>query len=440
MAHRFIKLATIVAASALVLTGCAADTTASNEPTTLTFRLWDDTVAEAYENSFAAFEKQNPDISVEVNVVEWSEYWDELRTDVAGKKMDDLFWLNNSYFGAYADAGKLVDIDQLLGEEAASGWEDSIVAQFTRNDALWGVPQLYDAGIAVYYNTALLDKAGISPEDVAKLAWSPDEADDTFLPAARSLTLDAAGVSAASADFSGTPVQYGTNIAYDTQAIMLPFIGSNGGAFQKGDEFAFSDPRTVEAFEYLVNAINTAKVTPPASETNADGDFSLDAFLGGKMALFQSGLYNLKNVADGAEFDWGVAPMPSGPAGRVSVTNGLVVAGNAESEKQAAIGKLLTWLGTEKANTYLGASGAAVPAVAGAQQSYFDYWEEEGVSVQPFFDVVEEQKPIPAPQGANYVKGFDEFDPIFQQIFEGTVEPEAGLKQAEGAANAAIAG
>jgi multiple sugar transport system substrate-binding protein len=440
MAHRFTKLATFVAASALLLTGCATGSPATEEPTTLSFRLWDETVAEAYEESFAAFEKQNPDITVDVNVVNWADYWTTLRTDVAGKTMDDLFWLNNSYFGAYADAGKLVNIDKVFGDDVADVWEPSVVEQFTRADTLWGVPQLYDAGIAVYYNTALLEKAGISPADLENLVWSPDETQDTYLAAARALTVDAAGVTAASADFNGIPVQYGTNIAYDTQAIMLPFIGSNGGAFQKGEEFAFSDPSTVESFEYLVNAINTAKVAPPAAETNANGDFSRDAFVEGRMAMFQSGLYNLKNVADGAQFEWGIASMPSGPAGRVSVTNGVVVAGNAESENQAAIGKLLTWLGSEKANRYLGESGAAVPAVTKAQKSYFDFWEEEGVSVQPFFDVVDGDKRMSAPRGANYGKGFDEFDPILQEIFAGTVEPFAGLKQAEGAANAAIAG
>jgi multiple sugar transport system substrate-binding protein len=440
MAHRFTKLATMVAASALLLTGCATGSSEADEPTTLSFRLWDETVAEAYEESFAAFEKKNPDITVEVNVVTWADYWTQLRTDVAEKTADDVFWLNNAYFGAYADAGKLVDISALFGEKSTGIWEPSIVEQFTRAETLWGVPQLYDAGIAVYYNTALLEKAGISPDDLESLAWSPDEAQDTYLPAARALTLDAAGASASSPSFDGTPVQYGTNIAYDTQAILLPFIGSNGGAFQDGDQFAFSDPRTVQSVEYLVNAINTAKVAPSASETNANGDFSRDAFIGGKMAMFQSGLYNLKNVAEGAEFEWGVASMPSGPAGRVSVTNGVVVAGNAESEKQVAIGKLLTWLGSEKANRYLGESGAAVPAVTKAQKSYFDFWEKEGVSVQRFFEVVQGEKQIPSPKGTSYGKAFEEFDPIFQEIFAGTVKPAAGLKQAEGAANAAIAG
>ncbi|PWC06329.1 ABC transporter substrate-binding protein [Mycetocola zhujimingii] len=439
MAQRFLQFAAVVAASALALTGCAAGSP-EEEKTTVSFRLWDSTVAEAYEESFEAFEKENPEIDVEINVVGWADYWTKLRTDIAGKTMDDIFWVNNSYFGAYADSGKLVNVDAVLGDDASGEWEQSVVNQFTRDGKLWGVPQLYDAGVGVYYNKTLLDAAGVTPESLAELTWSPDPALDTYLPVAQALTVDTAGVSAADPAFNGSIAQYGTNIGYDTQAITLPFIGSNGGVYQEGDEFAFTDPRTVETFSYLVNAINAAKVAPSAADTNGNSDFSRDAFLQGKIAMFQSGLYNLKNIADGAEFEWGVAPIPAGPAGRVSVTNGIVVAGNAASEKQDAIADVLAWLGSEEGNGYLGTSGAAVPAVKSAQAGYFDYWDGQDVSVDPFFDVIEEADPIPAPTGPNYGKGFEAFDPIFQEIFKGTLDVKAGLKRAEDAANTAIAG
>ncbi|MCP2031254.1 multiple sugar transport system substrate-binding protein [Okibacterium sp. HSC-33S16] len=439
MAHRFLSTAAALVASTLALTGCSAGAS-SDEKTTVTFRLWDSTVAAAYEDSLDAFEKENPTIDVKIKVVDWADYWTKLRTDVAEKKMDDIFWVNNSYFGAYADSGNLVNIDKALDSDASEAWETSVVEQFTRDDTLWGVPQLYDAGVAVYYNKALVEAAGVTPDALGDLTWSPDPAADTYLAVAKSLTLDTAGVSAADPAFNGTIAQYGTNLANDTQSITLPFIGSNGGVYQKGDAFAFSDPKTVEAITYLVNAINTAKVAPAAADTNTNSDFSRDAFIDGKLALFQSGLFNLKNIDDGADFEWGVAPMPEGPAGRVSVTNGIVVAGNAASEKQDAIAEVLTWLGSEKGNGYLGTAGAAVPAVKSAQARYFDYWDGKDVSVDPFFDVIEQSSPISAPTGANYGKGFEAFEPIFQQIFTGTLDPQVGLKQAEDAANAAIGG
>ena len=49
-----------------------------------------------------------------------------------------------------------------------------MVAQFTRNGVLWGVPQLTDAGIALYYNADLLAADGVDPAELNTLRWDPD--------------------------------------------------------------------------------------------------------------------------------------------------------------------------------------------------------------------------------------------------------------------------
>ncbi|GAB2508480.1 ABC transporter substrate-binding protein [Paramicrobacterium agarici] len=440
MAKRILTIAAAVAASSLMLSGCAASDTTEADTTTVNFRLWDENVAKAYEASFDEFEEQNPNISVNINVVPWDEYWSKLRTDVAGGTMDDVFWINNSYYGAYVDSGNLMDVGAVMGAGAKEAWEQSVVDQFTRNDTLWGVPQLYDAGIAVYYNAELLEAAGVSPEDLNGLTWDPEETEnDNYLAMARKLTVDSSGTTGDAKGFDGGSVaQYGTNLAYDLQAILLPFIGSNGGKFQDGDEFAFANENSAQAINYLVQAINKYHVAPPAEETNGDGDFSLTAFTEGKMAMFQSGLYNLKEISESADFEWGVTMLPAGPEGRVSVTNGIVAAGNAASENKDAVKKVLGWLGSEQGNAYLGKDGSAVPGVVAAQDTYFEYWNKKDVDVSPFFDVVSDGPTIPAPTGTNYQKGFDQFDPLFKEIFMGSIDPLKGLEQAQAAANGAI--
>ncbi len=377
---------------------------------------------------------------MELNIVPWADYWTKLRTDVAGNSADDVFWVNNSYFGAYADNGNLVNITETLGDAASAAWEPSVVKQFTRDGSLWGIPQLYDAGIAVYYNEELLAKAGVQPATLDTLVWSPTTpADDTYLEVAKQLTLDKAGKNAADPAFDGTPVQYGTSIANDLQGILLPFIGSNGGTYQDGDTFTFSDPKTVQTFEYLQNAITVAHVGPSAADTNTNGDFARDAFLQGKVAMFQSGIYNLKNVSEGASFKWGVASIPSGPAGKVSVTNGVVVAGNSASKHQDEVTEFLTWLGSAEGNGYLGSTGVSIPGVTAAQDSFNEYWAAKNVNIAPFFDVIADGQTIAAPQGANFAAGYAAYSPIFQEIFAGSITPKEGLSAAEKAANAAIA-
>ncbi len=407
--------------------------------TVVTVRLWDDQVAAAYRQSFAEFSREHPDIEVRVDVVAYSSYFDTLRTDVAGGGADDVFWLSNAYFAGYADNGKLLDIGKALGPGAARAWETPVVQQFTRDGVLWGVPQLTDAGIAVYFNADLLDAAGVGLAELLGLRWSPGgpAAGDTLRPLLRRLTVDANGNRADTAGFDPSRVtQWGYNAANDLQGIYLDYVGSAGGLFTDGDRFAFDNPASIQAFEYLVGLINDDHVAPPASDTNDNGDFSRNQFLQGKIALFQSGTYNLAAIADQAPFRWGVTMLPSGPTGRVSVTNGIAAAGNAASPHPDAVRQVLAWMGSTKGNEYLGANGAAIPAVLAAQPAYFNHWASRGVDVTPFFRVLDGPR-IEAPGGPGFPAGYQALKPYFDEMFLGRRDVPSSLTTAQAAANAA---
>lgn len=404
--------------------------------TVVTVRLWDEQVAAAYRESFAAFTRAHPDIEVHTHVVSYSSYFNTLRTDVAGGSADDIFWISNAYLSAYADSGRLMDIAKNLGAGAASAWEPSVVEQFTRNGRLWAVPQLTDAGIALYYNADLLAAAGVNPADLAALRWSPDGG-DTLRPLLARLTVDANGRSAATPGFDAENIrQWAYNAANDAQGIYLNYIGSAGGVFQAGDRFAFDNPGAIEAFTYLIRLINGDHVAPPASDTNDNGDFSRNQFLAGRMALFQSGTYNLAPVADQASFRWGVAMLPQGPKGRVTVTNGIAAAGNSVSAHPDAVRQVLAWMGSSEGNQYVGRHGSAIPAVRSAQRVYFDHWAAKKVDVAPFFTVLNGPR-IDAPGGAGFGPGSQALKPYFDEMFLGRSDVSTTLHQAQEAANAA---
>jgi multiple sugar transport system substrate-binding protein len=441
------RSSTLVAAAlalvAVLLAATAALLNYSGEPhgnkIVVTVRIWGSPIAAAYRESFDAFSRAHPDIEVRTRMVAYSTYFNTLRTDVAGGSADDIFWLSNAYFAAYADDGRLMDIGKTLGPDAASGWEPAVVNQFTRGGVLWGVPQLTDGGIAVYYNADLLAAAGIDPAQLNSLRWSPggQDAKDTLRPLLARLTIDNDGNAAGTTGFDGGRVrQWAYNAANDAQAIYLPYIGSAGGVFQRGDEFAFDNPGAIEAFRYLVGLINTDHVAPPASDTNDNGDFSRNQFLAGRMALFQSGTYNLASVALDATFHWGVAMLPSGPVGRVSVTNGIAAAGNTATKHPDAVRQVLAWMGSTEGNAYLGRDGAAIPAVLKAQPVYFDYWAAKGVDVTPFFSVLDGPR-IPAPGGAGFAAGNTALQGYFDEMFLGRGDVAETLRKAQAAANAA---
>lgn len=428
-----VAVAVVLVAALLGATAVLLDVSARPRggKTVVTVRIWDEQVASAYRESFAAFTRTHPGIDVRVNVVAYSTYFDTLRTDVAGGSADDIFWLSNAYLAGYADSGRLMKVDGVR-----STWEPAVVDQFTRGGELWAVPQLTDAGIAVYYNADLLAAAGVDPARLDTTRWSPNGG-DTLRPLLARLTVDADGHTAATPGFDARRVrQWGYNAANDPQGIYLNYIGSAGGVFQHGDRFAFDNPSAIEAFRYLVGLINNDHVAPPASDTNNNGDFSRNQFLAGRMALFQSGTYNLAAIAEQAHFRWGVAMLPAGPEGRVSVTNGIAAAGNSASLHPDAVRKVLDWMGSEQGNIYLGQRGTAIPAVRSAQRHYLRYWATKGVDVTPFFTVLAGPR-IAAPGGAGFTAGYQALKPYFDEMFLGRGDVAATLHRAQEAANAA---
>lgn len=413
------RAALTLALVALLLFGVAAwlgIPTTPHGKTVVTVRVWDQQVAEAYRGSFDEFSRRNPDIQVAVTVTSYASYFNSLRTDVAGHGADDIFWLSNAYLSDYADTGNLVPV------EPRADWDPSVVAQFTRDGKLWGVPQLSDAGIALYYNKNLLDAAQVDPAELAELRWDPDPEVDTLRPMLHRLTA---------------PGHWGYNAANDLQGIYLNYLGSAGAVFQADDKFAFANPRAEMAFTYLVDLINIDRVAPSAADTNDNNDFSRNQFLQGRMALFQSGTYNLAQIQANATFPWGVAMMPAGPQGRVSVTNGIVAAANSSSPHPDAVHKVLAWMGSTDGNAFLGRSGSAIPAVLSARAPYFQHWADKGVDVSPFFEVLRGQQ-IAAPGGQGFGAGFAALKPYFAEMFLGRLDVREALQQAQRAANRAL--
>jgi len=432
--RRFTIGAAILAVIAVV-TAC----TPSDERRHVSVRLWDSQVAEAYRVSFAEFEKRNPGIEVEVTVIPWADYWTTLRTDLATDTVDDIFWTNAANYRAYAEAGLLQDIDTLLGIEASAAWQPEVVAQYTSAGSLWGVPQLTDPGIAILYNADAIAEGGVSVAELSALSWEPTADSDPLRDVATRLTVDAAGKHPGEPGFDASRTErFGYSASNDLNAIILQFLGSNGAAWQDGDEFVFDSPEGRQSIGYLVDLIG-AGVAPPASDTNppTGNDAALALFLRGKLALFQTGAYNLANVQENAAFSWGVAPLPRGPAGAVSVTNGVVASGWTGTDEPEAQKLVLEWLGSAEGSAAIGADGSALPAVISAQQSFLDYWSNQGQDLSPMLDVLTGGT-IQAPQGANYAAAQQAYQPLFNEVFLGRVPVDEGLREAQRQSNEAM--
>ncbi|MCI9888076.1 extracellular solute-binding protein [Micrococcales bacterium 31B] len=418
------------------LAGCGLVRT-SREPVTLVFRTWDPTANVAYQRSFAEFTAAHPDIKVRIEYEPWTTYFSQLRTDMASGAAPDLFWLNNASYRELASEGRLVSVDDILGAGARKTWDSDVVSQFVLGNILWAVPQTVDGGTAIYYNKALLDQAGIKVSDIDIMRWSPVTGEpDSLVAIAQKLTRDEAGFTADNPRFDPTKVaHYGFSASQDLQAIILPFIGSNGGTFMTGRTFTLTEPKTVAAFNYVSRLINTFHVAPPAAQTNEDPNYTKQLFLDGRLALFQSGSYNLAEIYRSATFEWGLVHLPSGPAGPISTANGVAAAGNAASEHAEAVNLAIEWLGSREGQVPLAEDGSLLPAVRSAQYVYFRYWESKHINVSPLFMDRSNKGLIAAPGGAHFNDALRAAKPNLNRVFEGSVDTAKALADAEQAAN-----
>ncbi|MGC0141996.1 ABC transporter substrate-binding protein [Pseudactinotalea sp. Z1732] len=433
-----LALPALLGGTALALAACSGipeDAPNSEDAeATVTFRIWDDTVAAAYEESFETFTEQHPEITVDVQVVAWEDYWDRLPEDLEAGTMADVFWTNTANFGAHADTGQMINLDEAIGGDH-DAWTEPVADLYRRDGIQWGVPQLWES-TALYYNTDLLEEAGVEP---ASLRWDPTGAEDTLVGAAQALTVDAEGSTADEPGFDAEDiVRFGFNAQHDAQAIWLSFLAENGGRFQDGSgRYTFATPPGEAAFGYVVDLIQTHQVAPAAEDTNNDPAFSRELFLREELALFQAGPSALAHLVD-AGFDWDLAPKVEGPRGRISVVHGVAAVGSAHAADSEATIEVLRWLGSAQGQRPLGESGAGIPGVVEAQEAYAQYWAGQDVDVQVFLDAVEEGT-TPAPLGPRASGGSNEISPVFQDMFAGRIEVPQALRQAQQAANEAIA-
>lgn len=416
--------------------GSDAGGSSGGDKGTLTFRLWDENAVAAYEESFAAFTEQSG-WNVKIDVVPWADYWTRLPLDVASGDAADVYWMNSANYVLYKDSGDLLDINEVV-PDGASQWEKAVVDLYSRDGGLWGVPQIWDS-IAVFYNKALVEEAGVDP---SALAFDPAADTDSLREAGRKLTADGEGRHPGEDGFDvDSRAQFGFNSQADRQAIIGPMLASNGAQWQDEDVYTFASPEGIEAFQYMADLINVENIAPSAADTNENGDFTRDLFTQGKLALFQSGPYNLLPVSDGVadSFEWALAAPVAGPDGAKSLVHGVVAVGNAKAddEQQAGIAELLTWLGSKDGQLPLAEQGVSFPGHVDAQDAYIDFWKGKGVDVSVFVEAA--KNPAEADTGARANAGLTAAMPIFQEVFIGRLSAADGIPQAQEEGNAAMA-
>jgi multiple sugar transport system substrate-binding protein len=288
-------------------TASASPVAYSGPPVTIEYAIWGDPQEITSQKKIVdAFHKTEPNITVNVTVADWEAYWDKLQTGLAGGAAPDVFAMDGPLFPDYQSREVLLDLKPYI---TAEGYDltqlaDQGVADFTAADGgQFALPRDLNT-IALYYNKKMFD--------AAKVPY-PDETWDwnKLVEVATKLTKDSNG--------DGKTDQWGFYTeTTDMENYWLALVWQNGGDVLAADgkSTVINTPEAAGGIQFLQDLIYKHKVMPDPAITAETGD----AFEQGKAAIEANGSW-LVPTHTAAGLDFGIAPLPKGPAGQATSVN-----------------------------------------------------------------------------------------------------------------------
>ena len=326
---------------------------------TITYSIWGDPQEIKNQQAIVdAFHVANPKITVKVTVSDWEPYWDKLQTSLAGGDAPDVFAMDGPLFPDYQTRDVLLDMKPFITREGYDLGQlaDQAVADFTTPDGQFGLPRDLNV-VALYYNKKMFDTAGIPyPDDTWD--WAK------LTEVAKQLTLTS----------GGKTTQWGFYTeSTDMENYWSELVWQNGGDIISADHKTslVGSDQAAGGIQFLQDLIWKDKVMPDAAITDALGD----AFEQGQAAMEANGSW-LVATHQAAGLDFGIAPLPKGPAGQATSINptGAVIYKGTKSPDAAWT--FVKYLASPAAQTKLMELKAALPAnkevLAGPFGSSFD--------------------------------------------------------------------
>jgi multiple sugar transport system substrate-binding protein len=293
--------------------GETTDATDSDEQVTIsyfTFSAAPDHL-EDLDAIIAAFEAENPNITIETQTASFDDYFTSLQTQIAGGTAPDTFELNYENFVTYARSGALLDL-------ASAGIDTSryyplALEGFQEAGTQYGLPATF-SNVVLIYNKTLFDEAGL---DYPTSDWTWDDE----LAAAEALTDVEAGV-------------YGSFQPVSFFEFYKALAQAGGEFFDADGNAAFNSDAGVAAAEWLTSKPGT--VMPTLADIGGTPDFDTNLFQSGNLAMWHNGIWQFNGLNEsGVDYDIVVEPGNEQKANAVFM-NGVVASADTEHPEAAA--------------------------------------------------------------------------------------------------------
>ena len=394
---------------------------AADQQVTLT--VWDyygDPNATPIKPAIEAFEKENPNIKVDYQIMDWQTTLDKLNVALSSGAPPDVATIDMTWLPGYAPLGVFADLKPFLKVGKLNGlpldqnYTAGSLQAMTSGDKI--LTMMYDFDVyALYYRADLLEQKGLA---VPK-TW------DEMVSVLQKL---------------GEGDKYKYEIYPDTFHI-AQFVFQNGGTLLSADDkkAAFDSPEAAQAFQYYSELLNKHKV---AIDWTTDMGEDIQGMKDDRIAMFANGPYYMGLLKSGApemQGKWRVAAHPySKTPGSYLGGTGLVIPA-ASKNQQAAWTFIEFLLRPENAvgvYKYAGAAPALVQALSSPEVNQPDPYFGEQKTFDVFLEAMKTAHPFP------YVRQWTDIDgyitnslqeillgqkPIAQSLADAAAQTDAAL-------------
>ncbi|WP_018143152.1 ABC transporter substrate-binding protein [Alloscardovia criceti] len=323
----------------------SANSTSSDGKTTLTVWAWDSTVA----RTVAGFEKENPDITVNVVNAGTSkdEYTGLSNAMQAGSGAPDIAQIEYYALPEYVIRGYVQDLSDLGAKDYSDFYTPGTWSSVNISGGVYGLPM--DSGpMAWFYNKEVFDKAGVDPTQVT--TW------DQFYEAAKKIRETGSYITSDSGDagfFDSMTWQNGAK----------PFTTSADG---KSVSIKLTSDEKVQEFEdFWQKLIDEDLIDTKTAGWTDDWNKGLN---NGSIASLLIGAwmpYNLLSGAPDGDGKWRVTQMPTSDGSAVNSESGgssFAIIKSDDSAKVAAAYKYIEYACHNKDGIATRVEGGAFPA------------------------------------------------------------------------------
>ncbi|MDV6012124.1 extracellular solute-binding protein [Haloechinothrix sp. LS1_15] len=265
-----------------------------------------------WQELIASFEDEHPDMSVELQVINWDDIDQHVTTLIQNQQQPDVLNLNK--FADFAEDELLHPASEIASEEVLDDFLPGFAANSEFEGTQYALPFIASSRL-FFYNTDLFDEAGLI---------GPPETWDEIASAAEAISEVGA-------------VGYGLPLgAEEAQAEFQMWINGNGGHWVDEDgNWTIDSEENVETLEFLAGMVEDGLTQPnPATTDRAD---MFNAFAQGEVGMLNGAVF-LPGIIDeqNPDLNYEIAPIPSNenhPSSTLGVQDYLMAFDNPGNEE-----------------------------------------------------------------------------------------------------------